>query len=47
LPLRRPRGRDLGAAEEEERGAYEGQILVDMGGDPLMLHNCPVRCRVE
>ena len=26
--------------------SYDGQILVDMGGNQLMLHNGPVRCTV-
>jgi len=30
----------------KQSGAYEGQILVDMGGNQLMLHSGAVRCGV-
>ena len=27
-------------------GTYDGQIVVDMGGNQLMLHSGPVRCTI-
>jgi hypothetical protein len=37
----------ISAQLNRKSGAYEGQILVDMGGNQLMLHNGPVRCTVD
>lgn len=37
----------ISAQLNKKRGSYEGQIFVDMGGNQLMLHNGPVRCRVS
>ena len=37
----------ISAQLNRKRGAYEGQIFVDMGGNQLMQHNGPVRCRVD
>ena len=37
----------ISAQLNKKSGAYEGQILVDMGGNQLMLHNGPVRCAVD
>jgi hypothetical protein len=34
----------ISAQLNKKRGSYEGQILVDMGGNQLMLYNGPVRC---
>ena len=42
---RRPRY-VVSAQLEKKTGAYVGQIVVDMGGNQLMLHNGPVRCTV-
>jgi hypothetical protein len=36
----------ISAQLNKKSGVYEGQILVDMGGNQLMLHNGPVRCTV-
>jgi hypothetical protein len=36
----------VSAQLNKKSGAYEGQIVVDMGGNQLMLHNGPVRCKV-
>jgi len=34
----------VSAQLNKKSGAYDGQIVVDMGGNQLMLHNGPVRC---
>jgi hypothetical protein len=36
----------ISAQLEKKTGAYVGQIVVDMGGNELQLHNGPVRCTV-
>ena len=36
----------ISAQRNKKSGVYEGQMLVDMGGNQLMLHNGPVRCTV-
>ena len=36
----------ISAQVNKNSGAYEGQIVVDMGGNQLMLHNGPVRCTI-
>jgi len=36
----------VSAQLNKKSGTYDGQIVVDMGGNQLMLHNGPVRCRV-
>jgi hypothetical protein len=36
----------VSAQRNKKSGIYEGQIVVDMGGNQLMLHNGPVRCTV-
>jgi hypothetical protein len=36
----------VSAQLNKKNGAYEGQIVVDMGGNQLMLHSGPVRCTV-
>jgi hypothetical protein len=36
----------ISAQLDKKTGAYVGQIVVDMGGYELMLHNGPVRCTV-
>jgi hypothetical protein len=36
----------VSAQFNKKNGAYEGQIVVDMGGNQLMLHSGPVRCTV-
>jgi hypothetical protein len=37
----------ISAQLNKKRGSYDGQIFVDMGGNQLMLHNGPVRCKVS
>ena len=36
----------VSAQLNKKSGTYDGQIVVDMGGNQLMLHNGPVRCKV-
>jgi hypothetical protein len=36
----------ISAQLNRKSGRYEGQMLVDMGGSELMLHNGPVHCTV-
>ena len=36
----------VSAQLDRKTGAYVGQIVVDMGGNELQLHNGPVRCTV-
>jgi hypothetical protein len=36
----------VSAQLNKKRGSYDGQIVVDMGGNQLMLHSGPVRCKV-
>jgi hypothetical protein len=36
----------VSAQRNKKSGAYDGQIVVDMGGNQLMLHSGPVRCTV-
>lgn len=37
----------VSAQRNKKSGTYDGQIIVDMGGNQLMLHNGPVRCVVQ
>lgn len=37
----------VSAQLNKKGGAYDGQLFVDMGGDQMMLHNGPVRCRIS
>jgi len=36
----------VSAQRNKKSGTYDGQIIVDMGGNQLMLHNGSVRCTV-
>jgi hypothetical protein len=36
----------VSAQLNKKSGSYDGQIVVDMGGNQLMLHSGPVRCTV-
>jgi hypothetical protein len=36
----------VSAQRNKKSGSYDGQIVVDMGGNQLMLHSGPVRCTV-
>src|SRR4029077_9077981 len=36
----------VSAQLNKKSGAYDGQIIVDMGGNQLQLHSGPVRCTV-
>jgi hypothetical protein len=37
----------ISAQHNKARGTYDGQIVVDMGGNEIQLHSGPVRCRVN
>jgi hypothetical protein len=37
----------VSAQLNKARGTYDGQIVVDMGGNQLMLYNGPVSCKVS
>jgi hypothetical protein len=37
----------VSAQLNKKSASYDGQIVVDMGGNQLMLHSGPVRCKVE
>jgi hypothetical protein len=36
----------VSAQLNKKSASYDGQIVVDMGGNQLMLHSGPVRCKV-
>jgi hypothetical protein len=36
----------ISAQRNKARGTYDGQIVIDMGGNAIQLHSGPVSCRV-